>query len=94
MVYDMKNAEATEEERKEYIRKRVKDFFDEEYFSTPAIPKEIDYQPGFGDQVTWLAVKNDKNAVGFSYLLGKEKGRRVAYSKLKDQVIVVGNFGG
>ncbi len=94
MVYEMKMPIATADERVEFIRKRVKEFFDEKHFSTPAVAPNDSYDQTFGDETTWQTIKNDKNAVGFSYLIGKEYGRRIAYSKLKNKVMVVGYFGG
>ena len=94
MVYEMETPIATAEERQAFIRKRVKDFFTEKQFSTPAVAPNDSYDTTFGDEATWNTIKNDKNAVGFSYLIGKENGRRIAYSKLKNKVMVVGYFGG
>lgn len=94
MVYEMETPIATAEEREAFIRKRVKEFFAEKQFSTPAVAPNDSYDTTFGDEETWNTIKNDKNAVGFSYLIGKENGRRIAYSKLKDKVMVVGYFGG
>lgn len=94
LVYEMENKTATQKEREDFILKRMQEFFDAKNFSTPAIASNDSYDPAFGEQTTWQAIKNDKNAVGFNYLAGKENGRRIAYSKLKKKVMLVGFFGG
>lgn len=94
MVYEMKSQTATQKQREDFILKRMHEFFDEKNFSTPAIAPNDSYDPAFGEETAWNAIKNDKNAVGFNYLTGKENGRRLAYSKLRKKVMLVGFFGG
>lgn len=94
MVYDMKSATASEKEREDFIKKRLNEFFDDKNFSTPAIVPNDSYSQTFGDEKAWNAIKNNPKSISFNYLIGKENGKRIAYSKVKQQVIQVGNFGG
>lgn len=94
MVYEMKGATATEKQREEFIKKRLNEFFDDKNFSTPAIAPNDMYDPTYGDEKAWNAIKNDPKSISFNYLTGKENGQRIAYSKLKQKVMHVGNFGG
>jgi hypothetical protein len=94
MVYEMKTATATEKQREEFIKKRLNEFFDDKNFSMPAIAPNDIYDPTYGDEASWNAIKKDPKSISFNYLLGKENGRRIAYSKIKKKVTLVGNFGG
>src|SRR5688572_3188169 len=94
MVYEMKTPTPTEKQREDFIKKRLNGFFDEENFSTPAIAPNDTYDPTFGDEKAWNAIKNDPKGINFNYLVGKENGRRIAYSKLLKKAMVVGFFGG
>jgi hypothetical protein len=94
MVYTLNTPAPTPKQREDFVKKRLNEFFDKENFSTPAVAPNDSYNASFGEQTAWEAIKNDKNAVGFNYLVGKENGRRIAYSKLRKKVMLVGNFGG
>ena len=76
-----------------YITKRVKDFFSPDQFSVPAIKEEdvFEDQSYYIDKETWEEIKKDKNAIGFYYLLGKEDGRHIAFSKKKRKVVMYFN---
>src|SRR5688572_6298211 len=94
MVYEMKTSTPTEKQREAFLKKRLNGFFDNENFSTPAIAPNDIFDPTYGDEAAWNAIKKDPKSINFNYLLGKENGRRIAYSKLKKKVMLVGNFGG
>lgn len=94
MVYEMKTSTPSEKQREDFLKKRLNGFFDEENFSTPAIAPNDIYDPTYGEEASWNAIKKDPKSISFNYLLGKENGRRIAYSKLKKKVMLVGNFGG
>jgi hypothetical protein len=72
----------TEAEKEDYIRKRIEGFFDTDSFIFPAIAST---DPLDGEhtenQKFWKELKADQQAIGFYYLLGKEDGRYIAYSK-------------
>ncbi|MBK0404132.1 hypothetical protein I5M27_14145 [Adhaeribacter sp. BT258] len=94
MVYELETPTATKKQREDFIKNRFSQFFHEEQFTTPAIAPNDVYDPTFGDETAWNAIKKDPKSISFSYLLGKENGKRIAYSKLKKKVMLVGNFGG
>ena len=94
MVYEMKTPTATEKQREEFIKKRLNEFFSDKNFSTPAIAPNDIYDPSFGDEKAWNAIKKDPKSINFNYLVGKENGRRISYSKQLSKVMVVGYFGG
>jgi len=94
MVYEMETPIANAPERETFIRKRIKEFFDDKYFTIPAIAPNDSYDQTFGDEHAWNTIKADPRSVGFHYLIGKENGRIIAYSKQDGKVMVVGYFGG
>jgi hypothetical protein len=72
----------TQAEKEDYIRKRVEGFFDTDSFIFPAIAST---DPLDGEHTEnkkfWTELKANPQAIGFYYLLGKEDGRYIAYSK-------------
>lgn len=79
------NAPITDKEN--YIKKRVNEFFNDEYFSEPAISIEEQYDMDYSDEIIWTDIKSDTTTVGFYYLIGEERGCRIAYSKKKNEVV-------
>ena len=63
-------------------------FFDEIMFSKPAFTDSADINDNFSDIATWNLIKQDADAISFSYLLGAEDGSRIAYSIKKKKVVV------
>ena len=94
LVYEMKNATATQAEREAFVRRRMDEFFADKNFRTPAITAQETYQPGTLDRATWDDLRRRPDAIGFQYQVGKEDGRRIAWSPLKKEVVRVGSFGG
>jgi hypothetical protein len=94
MVYEMKNATATQAEREAFVRRRMDDFFADKNFRTPAVKSQETYQAGPIDRTTWDDLRRRPDSIGFQYLVGKEDGRRIAWSPLKQQVVRIGSFGG
>lgn len=76
-----------------FITKRIKTFFAEKQFSNPAIEDDVIFedQSYYIDKETWDEIKSDKKAIGFYYLLGKEDGRHIAFSKKKGKVVMYFN---
>ncbi|WP_294670404.1 hypothetical protein [uncultured Fluviicola sp.] len=76
-----------------FITKRIKEFFSEDKFSSPALKDEELYedQSYYIDKETWEEVKANKQSIGFFYLLGSEDGRHVAYSKKKGRAVMYYN---
>ncbi|WP_439881364.1 hypothetical protein ACSX1A_19815 [Pontibacter sp. MBLB2868] len=79
---------ATEAQKQEFILKRIKTFFSDENFKSPAIADNMPFDPNYSDEEAWNTIKSDDKAIGFFYLLGKEDGRWLAYSHLKQKVVL------
>ena len=94
LVYEMETSQPSLQERQDFIRKRVKEFFDEENFNSPAIAPNDIFDTSYGQEQAWNEIKKDKKSISFSYLLGKENGKRIAYSPSEKKVMLVGFFGG
>jgi hypothetical protein len=68
------------------IRERVKTFFEDSAFSTPAInPGE---EANTEDPLLWEEIKSDKTAIGFNYHYGEEDDQCIAYSKKQHRVLI------
>jgi hypothetical protein len=78
---------STDKERKNYIKKRITEFFKEDNFSIPALSNEEKFDSDYSNKKIWDDIKSDTTAVGFYYLIGLENGCRIAYSK-KDKKVV------
>ena len=76
-----------------FITKRIKEFFSEDKFSSPALKGEELYedQSYYIDKEIWDEIKANKQSIGFYYLLGKEDGRHVAFSKKKGRAVMYYN---
>ncbi|WP_400193728.1 hypothetical protein [Hymenobacter sp. B81] len=94
LVYEMTRPGATKAEREAYLRRRMDEFFAEKNFRRPAIGPQENYQPGLTDRATWDDLRRRPDAWSFRYLVGKEDGRRIAWSPLKKQVVRYGSLGG
>jgi hypothetical protein len=91
--YDFTGNINSQKDTDAFITKRIKEFFSEDKFSSPALKDEELYedQSYYIDQETWDEVKANKRSVGFYYLLGKEDGRHVAFSKKKGRAVMYYN---
>jgi len=91
--YDFTGNINSKKETDAFIQKRIKDFFSEDKFSTPAIEDDIVFedQSYYIDKETWEEIKANKQAIGFYYLLGAEDGRHIAFSKKKGKVVMFYN---
>ncbi|SMB97070.1 hypothetical protein SAMN00120144_0277 [Hymenobacter roseosalivarius DSM 11622] len=94
MVYEMKGNTATQAEREPFVRRRMDDFFADKNFRTPAVTAKDTYQADTIDRTTWDDLLRRPDSIGFQYLVGKEDGRRIAWSPLKQQVVRIGSVGG
>lgn len=74
-------------DREDYIKKRIIEFFNEDNFYYPAIKTTENFDKGQSDKDIWEDIKSDKSAVGFSYLIGEEDGRKIAFSKKNGKVV-------
>ncbi|WP_343636412.1 hypothetical protein [Fluviicola sp.] len=91
--YDFTGDIHSQKETDAFITKRIKEFFSKDRFTTPAIEEDVLFedQSYYIDQETWEEIKANKQAVGFYYLLGKEDGRHVAFSKKKGRAVMYYN---
>jgi hypothetical protein len=77
--------------KESYIRNRIENFFNEKNFRQPAISSTEVYEADYSDKTIWDDITSDSTAIGFYYLVGKEDGRRVAYSKKLNKVVLYYN---
>lgn len=91
--YDFTGNINSKEETDAFITKRIKTFFAEKQFSVPAIEDDVLFedQGYYVDKETWDEIKANKQSVGFYYLLGKEDGKHVAFSKKKGRAVMYYN---
>ncbi|AEA44661.1 hypothetical protein [Fluviicola taffensis] len=91
--YDFMGDINSQKETDAFIQKRINSFFAKDKFSIPAIEDEILFedQSYYIDKETWTEIKSDKQTIGFYYLLGKEDGRHIAFSKKKGKVVMFYN---
>ncbi|MDF7813389.1 hypothetical protein [Hymenobacter sp. YC55] len=88
MVYEMKTPTASAAEREAYIRRRMDEFFSDKNFSTPALTAKDSYPTdGTIDRATWDDLLKRPDAVSFTYLVGKEDRRRIAWAPRTKQVV-------
>lgn len=76
-----------------FITKRINEFFSRDKFNSPAIAENTVFedQSYYIDKETWDEIKANKQSIGFYYLLGKEDGRHVAFSKKKGRAVMYYN---
>ena len=78
-------------EREGYMKKRIIAFFNEKYFTFPAIKTTENYDKDYSDKEIWDEIKSNKSAVGFFYSIGEEDGRKIAFSKKKGKAVLYFN---
>lgn len=81
----------TPQKEEQYIKQRIDAYFKPANFSQPAIPAGNSFEADYSDKSIWQAIKADPSAIGFSYLIGKEDGRQIAYSKTLKKVVLYYN---
>lgn len=91
--YDFTGDIHSKKETDAFITKRVKEFFLEDRFTIPAIEENevFEDQSYYIDKMTWEEIKDNRQAIGFYYLLGSEDGRHVAFSKKKGKAVMYYN---
>lgn len=75
----------------DYIKNRIKDFFNEKYFICPAIKSDENFDESYSNKEIWDEIKSDQTRIGFSYLIGEEDGRHISFSKKKGKVVIYFN---
>lgn len=78
-------------EKETYILQRMDSFFDQDNFMNPAIKSEETLEKEYSDEQIWKAIREDKTAIGFYYLLNAEDGRSIAYAKKLNKVVMYFN---
>ena len=63
-------------------------FFDERNFLRPAIKDSSEMKDNYSSFEDWNIIWQEKTPIGFSYQLGAEDGRCIAYSLKKKKVIL------
>jgi len=84
--------ELTNQQKEDYIKKRVNDFFKEDNFYRPAIDLteefDIDYNP---DLKGWQLIRGDRTAIGFEYRIGISNTKRIAWVKNWKKMLIYRN---
>jgi len=88
--YDI-SATAPDNEKEQFIKQRVKEFFYEENFRYPAVHTDDKFGADYSNKKYWEAIKADRSAIGFYYLLGEEDGKSIAWSKKLKKVVLYFN---
>ncbi|MDO7876135.1 hypothetical protein Q5H93_15430 [Hymenobacter sp. ASUV-10] len=94
LVYELQPGEtATTARREAYVRQRLSTFFADKNFTTPAVKPGTPYRPGLVTAAEWRALQQP-GTVGFSFIVGKEDGYRLAWLPGRRQVARYAGFGG
>ncbi len=94
LVYELKGGETpTPARRTAYVRRRLRHFFADSCFSTPAVGPKETFTPGLLDEATWNDLRRP-GTIAFRFVLGKEDGYRLAWSGRQKKVVRFGAFGG
>ncbi|MCG8477207.1 MAG: hypothetical protein MI784_17205 [Cytophagales bacterium] len=83
--------EPSEDERSKYILERIKHFFDEDRFQKPAIGSSQAYDKSAVNKSLWRMIQADPNIIGFEYVLGQDKLKKICYVPSLKKVIVYVN---
>ncbi|MBG8552698.1 hypothetical protein [Hymenobacter guriensis] len=94
LVYSMTGPTASKQEREAFIRKRMDAFFEDKQFSKPAVAASGQAPADATDKAAWQDLQKRPDALRFTYLVGKEEQRRIAWSPLRKQVIRLSSTGG
>jgi hypothetical protein len=71
-----------------HILNTLQHFFDNEKFSSPAIPDTSRYaEANLIPREQWIEIWRDATTIGFSFLLGAEDGRSISFSKTVKKVV-------
>ena len=81
----------TDSTRRVYIQNRLKQFFDKKNFRKPAIKTDARYEDQNTSWELFDELKANPEAWSFYYLLGKEDGRYIAWSKKFKRVMMFYN---
>lgn len=89
--YEILEENPTRKQQEDVIKRRVKEFFLDKNFKSPAITADEEFEEDYAEKSIWQDIKSDKTAIGFYYLIGEEDMRWIAYSKKIKKVVVYHN---
>ncbi len=78
-------------DREKYMKNRIREFFAEKNFHSPAIKPDEAFVEDYSNKEIWNDIQSDRTAIGFSYLIGEEDGRKIAFSKKTKKVVMYFN---
>ncbi|WP_303311408.1 hypothetical protein [Hymenobacter sp. BT730] len=79
---------ATVRDKEIGILKGMNNFFKDDRFTSPAIPRSMT-EAAVSDQEAWQAVREDNKSVGFDYVTAGRKERRIAFSRKLNKAVIV-----
>jgi hypothetical protein len=91
MGYDYEGDVNSRPDREKFMISRIKSFFDDKHFASPAIQPDDKFDENLSDKDIWDEISADKNNVGFFYILGEGDGRKIAYSKKMNKAVLYFN---
>lgn len=91
MNYSFVGDENSEKDKEEYIKSRIMNFLNESNFIHPAIKPDEVFDEDYSHKEIWEEIKSDQTLTGFSYLIGEEDGRKIAFSKKKGKAVIYFN---
>jgi hypothetical protein len=69
----------------------LREFFGEKNFLAPAIKENENFDSDYSDKNIWFDIREDRTATGFSYSIGEEDSRKIAFSKKLKKVVLYFN---
>ncbi|QIX63302.1 hypothetical protein HER32_19840 [Hymenobacter sp. BT18] len=79
---------ATVRDKEIAILKSMNNFFSEDKFTSPAVPRTMEAAT-VDDQEAWQAVREDNRSVGFDYTAAGGRERRLAYARKLNKTVIV-----
>ncbi|WP_156126325.1 hypothetical protein [Hymenobacter sp. DG25B] len=79
---------ATVRDKEIGILKGMNNFFRDDHFTSPAIPRSMTTAP-VADQEAWQAVRDDNKSVGFDYITSGGRERRISYARKLNKAVIV-----
>ena len=80
-IWDVEMYTAKKEVKEKYVLSFIDKSFNKENFFSPVIKPSDTFNEYYSDKKIWDELKADKTVIGFSYSMGYENGRQVAFVK-------------
>jgi hypothetical protein len=87
LLYDGGDVIKERKAKEDTIVARIKRFFENENFISPAIDNSEEFDSDNSTKEIWEDIKSDKSSVGFMYSYGYEGTYQIAYSKKKRKIL-------